>query len=681
LILEKIHPRRILLFIDEFDYLGDPSTFPNPTDLVNLLEKIRSFVKEEKRVFFIFSIGRKLDQLSTFFQMLFKESPSIELKLLNQKETVNLISHPAAGVLEFSADTIQHIYKLTGGHPFITQAVCSAVFDQMRTLTRTQVTIQDVDHSIENALMLSEAGLTWMWSALPIVERFIMAALGEISSHEYPVSQQAISQLLDKFNISLGTMEIMEGSRRLQNTWDILESEQPQKYRFKIEFIRRWVMKKHPVSSALSDIENTNPRARRFLENAREAFLREDYENAIRDFQEAIKLNEFLSQAYLGLAAAYTRLKDYKNAKESAARAYERFPEQAAQDYQKMIIKLVEDYIARNQFDPALNELNELFKIEAGHREGKMLEVEIYVQKIAGFLEKKEWYFASEKSIELLQTTTDIPKDKIQQKIIKTWDQYIGQLNEQKAWAELKDLYDQMEKRKILIDNFEKRRQKNERNLVYWDLNEAAAELLNGSQELADAYNYEIFNTTEIDDFKNRFLQHLREIIPVPKSDQPQTETIFGSDISDRFSIPFRKPEIDPEHAAGSDMKNILLSVGFVIFFVILSYFSTFYLTKYKIILNRVVDPIWISILLSTTLGCLQIFLVARLLTAIEKVIFKRELLTVLISSFILLFLGLWGSWRFGNEDWVYFTLYWIGFIAVAGGIISFLMKKRWVLA
>jgi tetratricopeptide (TPR) repeat protein len=677
-ILEKIHPLRVLLFIDEFDYLGDPSIFPNPADLVSLLEKIRTFVKEEKRIFFVFSIGRKLDQLTTFFQMLFKESPSIELKLLSKQETTALITNPVAEVFEYSEDSLNEIYKLTGGHPFITQALCSSVFDRMRYPERTRITNQDVLASVENALALSEAGLTWMWSALPIVERFITSALAELSNKEYPVRYQAVFELFQKFNIPLGTIEIMEGSRRLLATWDLLESGQTGFYRFKIEFIRLWVAQKHPVLSVLSDIENMNPRARRVLENAREAFLREDYENAVKDYQEAIALNEFLIQAYLGLSAAYMKLKDYKNAKEAATRAYERFPEQAAVEYQRAIIKLVEDYISKNQLDPALNELKVLFLIDPDHTDGKKLEAEIIVKRIAEFLDKKEWYFAAEKSLELQQNRGALKPGEIELKIFKVWDEYIETLARQKAWAELNDLYDQIEKQKIQISDFENRRKQNNRFRVYWDLNEAATDLLIGTKELADAFNYEIFNPDELDHFRTRFLEHLLEIIPVPKPDQPHSESIIRTDISDRFTTPYRQPGVKETDLAISEKTKIFMSVGYLFLLTVFIYFSVFLLIKYDVILKRVTDPFGVSFLLALTFLSVLVFIASQIILTQDKSLFRRELLIALGSMVLIVLLGIWGSWKMGQQGWLDFSLHWLLFNSLLGFIIWLLVKYRW---
>lgn len=679
LVLDEIFPRRVLLFIDEFDYLGDPTTFPNPADLESLLEKFRMYIKEEKRIFFIFSIGRKLEHLSTSFQMLFKESPSIELKLLNQMETKALVRTPVAGVLELAEESLNQIYKLTGGHPFITQALCSAVFDRMRNLERVQVLPQDVEACLENALALSEAGLTWMWSALPLVERFITAALAELSGQAYPVSSQSILDLFQKTNISLGTMEIAEGSHRLLTSWDILESGQPGFYRFKIEFIRLWVAKKHPVLNVLGDIKNMNPRARRFLENAREAFLRADYENAIKDYQEAIASNEFLIQAYLGLSAAHTKLKDYKNAKVAAFRAYERFPEQATKEYQEAIIKLVEDYIGKEQLEPALNELKELFKINPEHIDGKKLEVDILIRKISEFLNKKEWYFAAEKSLELKQNHGVLNASDIESILFKVWAEYIENLDKQKAWAELNDLYDQMEKQKILIPDFENRRKKNNRNLVYWDLNEAAAELLIGTEELADTFNFEICDPDGLDVFRPKFLDHLLDIIPVPKPEQSQTESIIRTDISDHFTIPYRKDVINPADLAVTENRNIIISTSIVFLLMVLLYFSVFFLIKYKVIFNRVTEPLLLSLLLTLTFTSILVLISSRILLTIHKKTFRREVFIVSGATILFFFLDLIVSWKLGNHGWLRFSFYWLGFCSIFYGILRFLMRKRWI--
>lgn len=127
----------LVLLFDEFDVLADPEAeqaaetfFPYLRDLM---------AQDRERLQFVFVMGRNVDDLDTIALSLFKGTPSMRVSLLNEEDTTDLVRLSERNdTLRWPDEAVERVYELTNGHPFLTQQLCSHVWERVHNEEETR---------------------------------------------------------------------------------------------------------------------------------------------------------------------------------------------------------------------------------------------------------------------------------------------------------------------------------------------------------------------------------------------------------------------------------------------------------------------------------------------------------------------------------------------------------------
>ena len=255
-LLNNLSQEASLVFLfDEFDVLDDPESekaaatfFPYLRDLLSINQKYLNFV---------FVIGRKVDDLTNIALSLFKAAPALRVSLLNQQDTIALIRMSEENnSLIWSNDAIEIVWQLTGGHPFLTQRLCSRIWERFYDNDPDEaptVTAKDVNAAISDVLYASRNALEWLWNALPPVERMIVSALA--SAGAKPIPKNQLEDLLHKNSIQFVIQEL-----QTLKDWDLIEFVKGG-YCFRVELLRRWIADYKPLSQVRKELDRVEPTA------------------------------------------------------------------------------------------------------------------------------------------------------------------------------------------------------------------------------------------------------------------------------------------------------------------------------------------------------------------------------------------------------------------------------------
>ncbi|NEO55747.1 MAG: ATP-binding protein, partial [Okeania sp. SIO3B5] len=257
-VFEVIDGKNLVLLLDEFDVLGEHS---QDTANTHLFPYLKSLVDEQKKLFIIPVVGRRLDDMPNLLG-LFHEAPNQRIGLLPEQNAERLITEPAQGVLEYEPGAIQGILELSAGHPYFTQVICFALFFKAREEGRSLVTGEDVESIVGKAMENSEAGLAWFYDGLPIPERIVFSAVAEAQQIATGKAEFVVEDpltVLRKYGV-IQTKSLIQAGERLKE-WGFLDllkvSEPPQKvsaYTVKIELVRRWLLKRHPLKQEIREL-------------------------------------------------------------------------------------------------------------------------------------------------------------------------------------------------------------------------------------------------------------------------------------------------------------------------------------------------------------------------------------------------------------------------------------------
>jgi tetratricopeptide (TPR) repeat protein len=320
LVFERLGESRLVLLVDEFDVLSDEIESPRAASKT-LFPYLQDLIVTRPQIGFVFVVGRRIEELATHFQAIFKQAVYRRVGHLKPEDSRALIVEPARGMITYSDDAVRQIQNLAAGHPYITQLICFEVFNALRASGQTTVTADVVNNVVNSAIESGHGALNWFWEGLPRAERFILSAVAQVSDESAVGSKEAVRQLLEDHHIRFSGLELNDAPDRLVE-WEMLRREGPDAYQFVVEIVRRWVIKEHPLSSARRDIDYVSKRAVRLYENARDAHSEGDLPYARDEYRRTLKANPNHSGAQLGLALVLFELGEIDEAIVEFERAY-----------------------------------------------------------------------------------------------------------------------------------------------------------------------------------------------------------------------------------------------------------------------------------------------------------------------------------------------------------------------
>ena len=126
----------LVLLFDEFDVLADPEGEQAAAAFFPYLRGL--LAADPERLQFVFVIGRNVDDLDTIALSLFKGTPYRRVSLLDRDNTADLVHlSERNGTLTWPDEAVEQVWQLTNGHPFLTQQLCSHVWERAYEVRRT----------------------------------------------------------------------------------------------------------------------------------------------------------------------------------------------------------------------------------------------------------------------------------------------------------------------------------------------------------------------------------------------------------------------------------------------------------------------------------------------------------------------------------------------------------------
>ena len=287
----------LVLLFDEFDVLADPQGEQAAKAFFPYLRGL--LASDPERLQFVFVIGRNVDDLDNIALSLFKGTPYQRVSLLNQEDTADLVRlSEANGTLRWPDDGVERVWQLTNGHPFLTQQLCSHVWEraydeyEVRRTSEVRRTLpaispQDVDVAVPDALEASRNTLEWLWDGLPPAERVVASALAE--SGPSPITQEGLERLLHESGVRVVIRELQNAPQLLQE-WDLIEPADGG-YRFRVELLRHWITKHKPLRRVQEELDRIEPVAESLYQAASGFYRSGKLGQAVELLRKAVGLN------------------------------------------------------------------------------------------------------------------------------------------------------------------------------------------------------------------------------------------------------------------------------------------------------------------------------------------------------------------------------------------------------
>ncbi len=288
LLASLVDDTSLVFLFDELDALAEPGSKLAGAALLPYLRSILNI--DPTKLQFVFVLGRSVEDLDTIALSVFKGMDARQVSFLGPEDTTELVRlSQANATLEWEKEAVARVFQLTNGHPYLTQQLCSCVWEQAHGGEPKRVPAvvpADVDAVIENLFEASHMALEWLWHGLGPAERMVASVLAE--GGPLPVTLDEIERRLQESGVRVMIRDLRNAPRNLQD-WDILEPAGGGLC-FRVELVRRWLVayKLNPVSEELNHVE---PVAQNLYQAALGLYRRQKLEEAVAPLRQALGLN------------------------------------------------------------------------------------------------------------------------------------------------------------------------------------------------------------------------------------------------------------------------------------------------------------------------------------------------------------------------------------------------------
>ncbi len=365
-VTRELEGRNLVLLLDEFDVLSNYN--PNSAE-EHFFPYLQSLIVGHPQLFIVPVVGRRVEDMPKLLS-LFRRAPQWEIGLLDDRSARQLIVKPAEGVLEYEEEAIAAIIELTAGHPYFTQVICFALFGEARQEDRWRVSRTDVEKVADKAIEIAEGGLQWFRDGLPVAERVVFSAVAEAqqiaAANGDGVGREPLA-LLKEYGV-VETEALIEAGGRLVD-WGFLDlvdvRERFPRYKFIVELVRRWLVKRYPVRDEIWELEKVSSEANRIYELAGEFAQNKVFlKNALNLYEQVLEINPNHFKTLFNLGEGYLKVKDFKKGAEVYQRLYKVNPLRAEDGLEKSTLGYGSQLIERGETELAREQFRQTFKGE-----------------------------------------------------------------------------------------------------------------------------------------------------------------------------------------------------------------------------------------------------------------------------------------------------------------------------
>jgi tetratricopeptide (TPR) repeat protein len=295
----------LLLTFDEFDILDRPEiqeVLAQP-----LITYLRRLI-ELDYLNFIFSIGSsgdKLENMRASYTDFFKIALYRKISFLTRDDSYRLITNPVEGLIKYEKKAVDHIFRISSGHPYFTQLICHELFSRCQKTGAREISANDVEDVLGDVIERGTVNLKFVWDESSDLEKWVLAALAQMNGG----NTNKLMEVLESQRVRFSDSDLNSAIIHLRDK-DVLTQDN----HFVIRLMQMWLVANRPMDRVREELVDVNPIANRYIEIGDEYRDREQYQAAIESYQQALNVDARNLKAQTRIGAVYLKQENYSNA-------------------------------------------------------------------------------------------------------------------------------------------------------------------------------------------------------------------------------------------------------------------------------------------------------------------------------------------------------------------------------
>ena len=240
-ILDQIPEQYLILVLDEFESVFMSNAGINDWQ-VDAFSYLRAMLMEFSNFRIVFCGARSLHDFSesqdSYGSPLYSIGKLYQMGRLDEDATTNLIKMPAKGIIEYTTESIDYLREQTGGHPFLVQGTCHALYSSLINQNKKIAKLDDSKTALSLYISSMGAGVFYSLDFL-ITSKAQVAILQAIVS--MPDQKGNLDEIVTRSSQANISKEIIRRNLiRLCNI-DILVRNSEEEYCFSVPVFGIWL--------------------------------------------------------------------------------------------------------------------------------------------------------------------------------------------------------------------------------------------------------------------------------------------------------------------------------------------------------------------------------------------------------------------------------------------------------
>ncbi|MCK4541669.1 MAG: PEGA domain-containing protein [Spirochaetales bacterium] len=268
----KYTNRTILFLLDEYELIEAKITDGSISESV--IHYLSGILESNYKISFIFTGSTNLESRNVdYWKTFLGKSIYRKISYLSERDTNRLITEPLKEYVTYSPKVVSEIYRLTGGQPFYTQVLCQNIVDKLIEEERFEPDSGDLKSVVREVVDNPLPQMIYSWNSYPSHIRLILSCIaGTAHDGDDWVGADKLWKFLRKSRLktSFPREQILV---YLEDAYhhEILEKNDQEQYRFRMDLFRRWIKREHTIWKTAKE-ENLKFRRRFRLLNAAAIF-------------------------------------------------------------------------------------------------------------------------------------------------------------------------------------------------------------------------------------------------------------------------------------------------------------------------------------------------------------------------------------------------------------------------